>query len=439
MRLYSVRFKPQYIVGYSNVIYNFIQKCKIFEQNNHKLIGFHEKPGRVLTVNENRRMQQIALGVGFVWFTSQFGGGFASGTQLYQYFINFGIWCLITPAIAQLFQAFFQWYALRFAYDNKTANYREFCDLFYGRTKFVFSNLYEAVYLMLILLAPSIAFATGGSTLHELTGIPYILCTVIVGVFIFGVSLMDTDMIRKAATVVSYILIIGILCVFIPNIIVQWGSITDAISQMLSGTLPVGSTESGSFGSALWYCILYGAYHVASIGLYVQHAQKFTDRKQCLTSMVYGFIINTVVITLVAVGLLAVAMNPELPNYSVYTLLFAQCGVASGILAPVVSLLIILGSVFSGVNMITGFVNRVVTGLEKKEDSRTAAGKRKKRTIITALLCTLATFSIAQFGLLPLVKKGYSYLGFACIVVIVVPFLVRMFLELTGRVKNKVR
>ena len=404
-----------------------------------KLYIVHIDVRGVIIVKQNKNAAQVALGVGFVWFTSQFGGGFASGTQLYQYFINFGIWCLITPAIAQLFQAFFQWYALRFAYDNRTANYREFCDLFYGKTRLVFSNLYEAVYFMLILLAPSIAFATGGSTLHELTGIPYMLCTVIVGVFIFAVSLMNTDMIRKAATVVSYILIIGILCVFIPNIIAQWGSITDAVSKMAAGTLPVGSAESGTFGSALWYCMLYGAYHVASIGLYVQHAQKFEDRKQCLTSMIYGFFINTVVITLVAVGLLAVAMNPELPNYSVYTLLFAQCGVAAGVLAPVVSLLIILGSVFSGVNMITGFVNRVVTGLEKKEDDATAASKRKLRTIITALICTLATFSIAQFGLLPLVRKGYSYLGFACIVVIVIPFLARMLLELTGRVKNKVR
>lgn len=382
---------------------------------------------------------QVALGVGFVWFTSQFGGGFASGTQLYQYFINFGIWCLLTPAIAQLFQAFFQWYALRFAYDNKTANYRDFCDLFYGKARIVFSNLYEAVYLMLILLAPSIAFATGGSTLNELTGLPYLLCTVIVGVFIFVVALMNTDMIRKAATVVSYILIVGILCVFIPNIIAQWDAIVDAVGQMASGVLPVGSQESGGFGSALWYCVLYGAYHVASIGLYVAHAQKFENRRQCLTSMVYGFIINTVVITLVAVGLLAVAMNPELPNYSVYTLLFAQCGVAADVLAPVVSLLIILGSVFSGVNMITGFVNRVVTGLEKKEDAETAGKKRKVRTVVTALACTLVTFAIAQFGLLPLVKKGYSYLGFACIVVIVIPFLVRMVLELTGKVKNKVR
>ena len=382
---------------------------------------------------------QIALGVGFVWFTSQFGGGFASGTQLYQYFINFGIWCLITPALAQLYQAVFQWYALRFAYDNKTANYRDFCDKFYGKFRFIFSNLYEAVYFMLILLSPSISFATGGSTLNELTGIPYLACTAIVGVFIFGVSLCNTDMIRKAATMVSYILIIGVLCVFVPNIFAQWGSICDAVSQMMNGTLPVGSTESGSVGSALWYCNLYGAYHIASVGLYVQHAQKFTDKKQCFTSMLYGFFINAVIISLVAVGLLAVSMNPQLPEYSVYTLLFAQCGVASGVLAPMVSLLIIVGSVFSGVNMITGFVNRVVTGLEKREDSGTAASKHRMRTIVTALICTLATFSIAQFGLLPLVRKGYSYLGFACIIVIVIPFLIRMVMEAVGAVSNKVQ
>ena len=378
----------------------------------------------------------VALGVGFVWFTSQFGGGFASGTQLYQYFINFGIWCLVTPALAQLFQAFFQWYALRHAYEHKTVNYRDFCDSFYGRFRVVFSNLYELVYLMLILLAPSIAFATGGSTLHELAGIPYLICTVIVGICIYVIALFDTDMIRRAASVVSYVLIIGVLIVFIPNIIAEWGDIMDAIRQMHAGVLPVGSTADGGLWQALWNCIVYGAYHVASIGLYVAHAQKFTRKSQCVSSMVLGFIINAVVISVVNFGLLAIAMNPKLTDYSVYTLLFAQRGVLPGLMAPMVSVLIIIGSVFSAVNMITGFVNRDVTGLEKKDDRKTAAAKRTVRTRATALICTLATFSIAQFGLLPLVRKGYSYLGIACMVVIVIPFLIRMVLELIGVVKK---
>lgn len=36
----------------------------------------------------------LAMGLAFVAFTTQFGGGFASGAQIYQYFINYGIWCL---------------------------------------------------------------------------------------------------------------------------------------------------------------------------------------------------------------------------------------------------------------------------------------------------------------------------------------------------------
>ena len=43
----------------------------------------------------------LAMGIAFVAFTTQFGGGFASGAQIYQYFINYGIWCLLMPLITQ--------------------------------------------------------------------------------------------------------------------------------------------------------------------------------------------------------------------------------------------------------------------------------------------------------------------------------------------------
>ena len=36
----------------------------------------------------------MILGVAFVWFTTHFGGGFASGAQIYSYYVRYGIWCL---------------------------------------------------------------------------------------------------------------------------------------------------------------------------------------------------------------------------------------------------------------------------------------------------------------------------------------------------------
>ena len=53
----------------------------------------------------------LAMGVAFVAFTTQFGGGFASGAQIYQYFINYGIWCLVLPIVTQGLYALFFWYA----------------------------------------------------------------------------------------------------------------------------------------------------------------------------------------------------------------------------------------------------------------------------------------------------------------------------------------
>ena len=39
--------------------------------------------------NKNRTTKTgaVILGVSFVWFTTHFGGGFASGAQIYSYFV----------------------------------------------------------------------------------------------------------------------------------------------------------------------------------------------------------------------------------------------------------------------------------------------------------------------------------------------------------------
>ena len=50
---------------------------------------------RSLLVDKSK--MPLAMGIAFVAFTTQFGGGFASGAQIYQYFINYGVWCLVLP------------------------------------------------------------------------------------------------------------------------------------------------------------------------------------------------------------------------------------------------------------------------------------------------------------------------------------------------------
>ena len=142
----------------------------------------------------------IIMGIAFVAFTTQFGGGFASGAQIYQYFINYGIWCLILPAVTQGLYALFFWYGMRYAYKHKCYDYRSFSNSIYGKTAPVMSNLYEVCYLIMIATASAAAFATGGSTINSLTGIPYLVCTLIVGAFIFVVALFVPFVIHAVGT-----------------------------------------------------------------------------------------------------------------------------------------------------------------------------------------------------------------------------------------------
>lgn len=371
----------------------------------------------------NKKNMSVTIGVAFVWFTTQFGGGFASGAQLFQYFIAFGIWTLITPIIAQALSAIYQWYALRYAHNNKVYDYRSFNESFYGKFSPIFSNLYEVVYLMVLCLAPSVAFATGGATLSALLGIPYIVSTFIIGIFIFLIAIYGTNIVRKAAATISVIIIVGLLFVYIPNIIAQWGTIMETIRTL--------SAESAPIGPAMWKSFLYFAFQLASIGLIVQHAEPFDTEKDAKTSMVYGFFINSGIILISTLGMLAIATNPETSTASIPILILIKNGVGSTFMTPIISTLIVLGSVSTAVNMIAGVVNRVTTQFDKKAVV-VKGGKQSpsKLTIFTTFFFVILAFGIAQFGLIPLVVKGYGYLGYATIGIVIIPFTIHMLMNL---------
>ena len=374
----------------------------------------------------DKNKMPLAVGVAFVAFTTQFGGGFASGAQIYSYFINYGIWGLFLPLLSQFLLAFFFWYGLRYAFLHKTYDYRAFGDSFYGKYKVLFSNLYEITYLILIATATSAAFATGGSTLNSLFGIPYWLCTLVVGAFIFIISLYGTNIVRKCASTLSVLIIIGLVVVLLPNIIVRFGTIAESIGRMAAGELPVSSSESGLFGAALKSAILYFAFQLPSIGLMYQHTEPLTDVKQVDRAALYMFLCNFIAMMLSIIGMLAIAFKPELEGASVPMLVFVQNGVGAGILTPIISILIILGAVSTGVNMIAGIVTRTVNAVERRMDESKRAQGHMIRAAIAALVFTVGVWAISQVGLMAIVKKGYAYLGYAGFISVMIPFVLSM-------------
>lgn len=375
----------------------------------------------------------VILGVAFVWFTTHFGGGFASGAQIYSYFVRYGIWCLIMPVLAMLYNTVFFAYSLRFARKHEVYDYRSYNNAFYGRFAPVFSNLFEVLYICVMCVAPAVAFATGGATLSELTGLPYLLCTFLIGVFIFVVAIFGTDLVRKVASVLSICIIAGLLIVYIPNIVSNFSGIADAVDSMTAAKLP--------FGDALYSAFLYGTFQLSNIAVFVQHARSFEKPGDAVKSMGVGFAVNSLMMVMVVLGLMTIYTSPDAAQQSIPTLFMVQNGVGASFMTPLISILIILGAVSTAVNMVAAMVKRICkesgreTSVEQKKETdagrktageSTAGFKVTKKEIAAALLCCLVDFGIAQFGLLTLIQKAYSGIAYLAIPVILIPYILHM-------------
>lgn len=376
---------------------------------------------------QSKSKYSIILGVAFVWFTTHFGGGFASGAQIYSYYVRYGVWCLITPAIAMIYNAVFFAYCLYFARKHEVYDYRSYNNALYGRFAPVFSNLFEVLYICVMCVAPAVAFATGGATLSTLTGLPYLVCTLVIGVFIFIVAIFGTDLVRRVASVLSICIIVGLLIVYIPNIIASSYEISQTASTMNSDAFPL--------GKALYSAFLYGTFQLANVAVFVQHARSFDKPKDAVKSMGIGCVINIIMMTVVVLGIMTVASNPDMAKQSVPTLFMVQSGVGSRFLTPLISVLIILGAVSTAVNMVAAMVARICNKKPAKPAISPAAGSARitRKEIIAALICCLADFGIAQFGLLTLIQKAYSFLAYLAIPVILIPYVVRMIWERTKK------
>ena len=357
-----------------------------------------------------------AFVITFVWFTTQFGGGFASGAQLKSYFIDYGIYCLITCVGAQAICAVYNAYIAYYSRKHGTYDYNSFNKTFYGKYSLVFSNLFELVYIFVLLVVPAVAFSTGGTTLTELTGIPYLASTAIIGVFIFVVAIYGTAIVRKVATALSILIVAGLLVVFLPNIAVQWDAIQANIAQLSTQNLPL--------LPALWSMTVYAAFQIASSpAIHSQHAEALEKPRDAVFTYVLGFVVNSAMILLATLGVLAIVSLEEYATSSMPVMLLITNGVGGSILLPILSILIILGSVSTAVNMVSAGTTRVCRVLDKNFD---ADAKPTAKVVVTTLILCLVGFGVAQFGLLALVNKGYGVLAYLTFPVIMIPYIVHM-------------
>lgn len=352
----------------------------------------------------------VIAGIAFVCFTTQYGGGFASGAQLKSYFIKFGIWCLIMPLISQAILAVYHWYGLRYAYNHKLYDFGSFNKSMYGKYQGIFSVLYDINYLGIVALVPAVAFSSGASALNQLTGCPYIVATIAIAVFMFVITIYGTWMIQKTSKIISILIVLGCLAIFIPNIVLYSGNLGTNIGVLAAEKAPI--------GPALYSAVIYACFQCAAPAL-SQHTKFMTNSKQAKQSMILGFVVNSAMIMLAILGILTIIDKPDYAVNSMPVMVILNEGFGGVVLKAILTILIILGAVSTAVNQISAMTLRIMKRFFAKDY---VDGKPTKQSVLIAGILTIVALCISQFGLVALVSKGFSYLAYLAIPTVMIPF-----------------
>ena len=386
-------------------------------------------------------------------FSSQCGGGFASGSTPWTYFFrNTGFYgmlpvvtqpyfCLFMPFVVAAINCFIIYFFMKFAMDFKVFDYSSFL-LKYG-SRFcggIFARPMQVVYELnfnwLLIVCMALAYSTSGSALSELTGIPYLITTLIVGAMMFLLCMKGVDLVRKNAVFMSAVIFFALILVHVPNILynVGAGKLSAEMAAMTNEMNTAVASGAGSFIkyllSAVIWAYIFSGQNLAGFGAYVNHAQLFDNKKTLRWAVILSVIANWAFLAMNVINLASnysAVYDGWASGKAVYTILVVQEGIGSGALKTVMltflTIAIFFATISTAINYAQGFNDRILNWYQNKikEDPKTSAEKRNKRGAVLTFIYICITWGVSQAGLTSLVSKGLTLASYITLFTLIIP------------------
>jgi uncharacterized membrane protein YkvI len=338
---------------------------------------------------------------GFVFQSMIIAGGYGTGRELVEFFLQYGpvggLLGMVLPAtiLVSVFCAI----AFELARITQSYDYRTFLKQLLGRFWF----LYEIAYLTAIILVLAVVGAAAGALLAGTFGLPGNIGTLGLLLIIAFLVFKGTRTIEGFLSVWSFVLYAVYASVFVLSLI-HFGP---AIGDSLKST----PTIDGWFSSG----IRYGALQLALVPAMLFATAHITERREALIAGVLAgpiAILPGVLFFLAMLAQYPSVVEQEVPANYILGML--------GSPALLVTFQIVLIGTFveTGTGVIHAFNERLATTFK-------SLGKIMPdyvRPIVATTLLALALI-LSRFGIIDLIATGYGALSWAFVVVLVVPLL----------------
>ncbi len=351
--------------------------------------------------------KRAGFSIAAVWFGSHCGGGFATGTLAANYYVKYGAWALFTPLIAVAIMVavvVIQWEICR---SNKAYNYRAFGDVLYRPQQKLWSTVFEIMFVVDVIMALAIVCSSAGNLIMGWVPVSYVGSVAIFVVIIVLLTMFGTKFLMRMGTLLS-VLLIG--CLIITSVAGLSGN-TENFGRVISEW-----DVSTGFLPALWAAILYASFQCACLATTHVFTEELPDRKSVVWAGIFGFLLNGAMMILTCYMLLSYYpdhVTDNLPVYNILSMNFNQ-----PLLLVAYSLALFLALVTTGITC--------SSALTARAEVYTARWIKNITTnrFVCNLVVMIVGFCVAQFGLLTILNKGYSFIGYICIPLVILPTLI---------------
>lgn len=366
--------------------------------------------------NTKKKGLPVFIGVASVWMGTHFGPGVASGTQLNQYYVGFGIPGIIMTLVAMALLGFALYCSMEFSRIYKAYDYESWVTKLFNNKYVVI--LFDVSFFVTIISAAGGSLNAIATLLQDFWGINYWVGVGIVIVVSMLLCAFGAELVRKSSAYMMFV-VVGVLLLIMALVIAAGDA--DLKGAVENQAANLGADMSASnWLKALWQAIIYGSFQATIVANIASVADTLPDRRESRRSAITGYIANTGLLLILCMMLFSFTnvykvTEEALPFYSILARL--NMGWLTTVYIIVVFIAVIstvVGFAFAGVARFGKYY--------RPQGKKQLAHPVRDAAFVLVLLAACA--AISQVGIMNLVKYGYSLLGYINLFVIILPALI---------------
>ncbi|WMJ76421.1 MULTISPECIES: hypothetical protein [unclassified Sedimentibacter] len=358
-------------------------------------------------VTRNMSMAGV-ISVACVLFSSHAGGGFATGNQATQYYVQYGWFAPFMAVIAMaILTLTIRECIIMYNTRGLTSSKELFQTLYHPFDKI--SILFDIYFYTMVLCAVGAVIAGAASLLNKTYGIQYVYAVLTVGGILLLLTIFGATLVAKASTVMSIGILTSCAVIFILGINARMPEVSN-IFAVKSGT--------ANIGTGILKAFTYAGFQSVVIPTMISCGRALKSPKAVSRSMMISFIINSIALVLSVIMLLGWYAEFTQAGEMTLPALYIAKQLGKSYVFWAYNICLFLCFISTGVTTIYGFVDKFDKS-KMLEGIKNVIGRR----IIVSGFIMLLSMGISMVGLDKIIKYGYGYMGYLGIAIIIVPFL----------------